>query len=388
MVDTNWSGQVAVVGAYESPRRRAPSVHPYQIHAEVIRGALDDAGLGLADIDGFCTVASLPAEGGFDMDLVEIAEYVGVRPRWFDSTDIGGAAPILHAGHAAQAIHAGLCDVVLVTYASSGRSWPLPSNDVPSSNYGPGQWEVPYGPNTVANYAIAAKRHMHEYGTTAEQLAMIAVQCRANANLNENAMFRDPITVDDVLASPLIADPLHKLDCCVVSDSGGAFVLVSRRRAEQLSRKPVYLLGAGEAIGQVHMNQMPDLTVTAAKDSGRAALAQAGVSLDDVDCSQVYDSFTYTVLVTLESLGFCKPGEGGEFVASGALAPDGQLPINTDGGGLSSNHPGRRGVFAFIEGVRQLRGESPGVQLDDPHICLVNGTGGFLSATATVVLGV
>jgi acetyl-CoA acetyltransferase len=201
-------------------------------------------------------------------------------------------------------------------------------------------------------------------------------------------MFRDPITVDDVLSSSLIADPLHKLDCCVVSDSGGAFVLVSRRRAEQLSRQPVYLLGAGEAIGQVHMNQMPDLTATAAKDSGRAALAQAGVSLDDVDCAQLYDSFTYTVLVTLESLGFCKPGEGGDFVASGALAPDGQLPINTDGGGLSSNHPGRRGVFAFIEGVRQLRGESPGVQLEDARICLVNGTGGFLSATATVVLGI
>ena len=387
MVELNWSGEVAIVGVHESPRRRAPNVHPYQIHAEVIRGALQDAGLELADVDGFCTVASLPSEGGRDMDLAEVAEYVGIRPRWFDSTDIGGAAFITHAGHAALAIHAGLCDVVVVSYASSGRSWPLPFDDVLSSNYGPGQWESPYGPSTVAAYAMAAQRHMHQYGTTPEQLAAIAVQCRANASLNADAMFSDPITIDDVLGSPFIADPLHKLDCCVVTDSGGAFVLTSRRRAEQLSRKPVYLLGAGEAIGQVHMSQMPDLTVTAAQQSGQRALAQAGLTVSDVDCAQVYDSFTYTVLVTLESLGFCAPGEGGQFVASGAIAPDGRLPINTDGGGLSSNHPGRRGALAVIEGVRQLRGESPGVNLPDPHICLVNGTGGFLSATATVILG-
>jgi acetyl-CoA acetyltransferase len=229
---------------------------------------------------------------------------------------------------------------------------------------------------------------MHKYGTTAEQLAMIAVQCRANAAANENALYRDPITVEDVLASPHIADPLHKLDCCVVTDSGGAFVLTSRRRAEALSRKPVYLLGAGEALGQVHMNQMPDLTKTVADRSGSAALAQAGMSLGEIDCAQIYDSFTYTVLVTLESLGICAPGEGGAFVASGALAPGGALPINTDGGGLSSNHPGRRGALALIEGVRQLRGESPGVNIENARTCLVHGTGGFLSATATVVLGV
>ncbi|MBS1869344.1 MAG: hypothetical protein JSS99_06740 [Actinobacteria bacterium] len=384
-----WSGEAAIVGAYESPRRKAPGMHPYALHAEVIRGALADAGLELGDVDGFCTVASMPPEGGRDMDLIEIAEYVGIRPRWFDSTDIGGAAFVSHAGHAALAIHAGLCEVVVVSYAAAGRSWPLPYEDLPSSPYGPGQWEVPYGPWTVASYALAARRHMDVYGTTAEHLAAVAVQCRANAAGNEHAMYRDPIAVDDVLASPCIAEPLHKLDCCVVSDSGGAFVMTSRRRAERLSGgRPVYVLGAGEALGQVHMNQMPDLTRTVAAQSGRDALERAGLGIDEIDCAQIYDSFTYTVLVTLESLGFCAAGEGGPFVASGAIAPDGRLPINTDGGGLSSNHPGRRGALAVIEGVRQLRGDSPGVQLDGARTCLVHGTGGFLSATATVVLGV
>jgi acetyl-CoA C-acetyltransferase len=229
---------------------------------------------------------------------------------------------------------------------------------------------------------------MDEYGTTPEQLATIAVQARANAANNPDARYRDPITVNDVLTSPMIADPLHKLDCCVVTDSGGAVVLVSAAKASSMTRKPVYVLGAGEALGQVQMNQMRQLTRTAATHSGAAALQAAGMRLAEIDCAQLYDSFTITVLVTLESLGFCGPGEGGAFVDSGALAPNGALPFNTDGGGLSSNHPGRRGIFALIEGVRQLRGESPGVNLPRARNCLVHGTGGFLSATATMVLGV
>jgi acetyl-CoA acetyltransferase len=387
-VSAGYSGQAAIAGAFESPRRTASGVHPYAIHAEVIRGALEDAGLEIGDVDGFCTAASMPPEGAKDMDLGEIAEYVGLRPRWFDSTDIGGAAFIAQAGHAAAAIHAGLCDVVVISYAAAGRSWPLPYDDFATLAYGPGQWEVPYGPSTVANYALAARRHMDEFGTTPEQLAMIAVHARANAGNNPNARYRDPITVPDVLNSPMIADPLHKLDCCVVTDSGGAVVLVSAEKAASLTRKPVYVLGAGEALGQIQMNQMPQLTRTAAARSGPAALQAAGMRLEEIDCVQLYDSFTITVLVTLESLGFCGPGEGGAFVESGALAPGGALPFNTDGGGLSSNHPGRRGIFALIEGVRQLRGESPGVKLPRPRTCLVHGTGGFLSATATVILGV
>lgn len=384
----SYSGRAAIVGAYESPRRVAPGVHPYAIHAEVIRGALEDAGLEIGDVDGFCTAASMPPEGAKDMDLGEIAEYVGIRPRWFDSTDIGGAAFISQAAHASAAIHAGLCDVVLISYAAAGRSWPLTYDDFGTLAYGPGQWEVPYGPSTVANYALAARRHMDHYGTTPEQLASVAVQARANAQHNENARFRNLITVEDVLASSMIADPLHKLDCCVVTDSGGAIVLVSSARAASMSRTPVSVLGAGEALSHVQMNQMPDLTMTAATRSGPAALRAAGMRLSEIDCAQLYDSFTITVLLSLESLGFCEPGEGGAFVESGALTPGGALPFNTDGGGLSSNHPGRRGIFLLIEAVRQLRGESPGVNLPAARTCLVHGTGGFLSATATMILAV
>jgi acetyl-CoA C-acetyltransferase len=387
-VSARWSGQAAIVGAYESPRRKAPGMHPYALHAEVIRGALDDAGLELGDVDGFCTAASMPPEGAKDMDLSEIAEYVGIKPKWFDSTDIGGAAFLSQALHAAVAIDAGLCEVVVISYAAMGRSWPFAFDDFGTSSYGPGQWENPYGPSTVASYALAAQRHMATYGTTEEHLAKIAVQCRANAASNPDALYRDPITVDDVLSSPMIASPLHRLDCCVVTDSGGAFVMTSRKRAESMSGTPVYLLGGGEALGQVLMNQMPDLTRTVAMESAGRALSSAGIRLAEVDCAQLYDSFTYTVLVTLESIGFCGPGEAGAFIDSGSISPSGVLPINTDGGGLASNHPGRRGALAIIEGVRQLRGRSPGVQLKDPHICLVHGTGGFLSATATLVLGI
>jgi len=387
-VTANWSGQVAIVGAYESPRRVAAGLHPFAIHAECARGALTDAGLELADVDGLATAASFPAEGAREMAVAEIAEYLGIHPRWIDGTDIGGAAPLSHAGHAVAAIAAGLADVVLVTYAAGGRSWPHGAADYLTYAHGPGQWELPYGPSTVATYALAARRHMHDYGTTAEDLAAIAVQCRANAAANPDARYRTPITVEDVLASPLVADPLHRLDCCVVTDSGGAFVLTSARRAERLSGKPVHVIGFGEALGQVSMSQMWPFTATAAAASGARAFESAGLRPADIDCAQLYDSFTITVLLALEDLGFCAKGEGGTFASAGELAPGGALPINTDGGGLSSNHPGRRGALAIIEAVRQLRGTSPGVRLDDPHTALVHGMGGSLSTSSTLILGV
>lgn len=383
-----WSGATAVVGVYESPRRQAAGVHPFEIHAEVIRGALADAGLERGDVDGFATAAGFPTEGGREMDVCEVAEYVGLAPRWMDATDIGGAAPISQLAHATVAIHAGLCSIAVISYAAVGRSWWLPADDLGTYAHGPGQYEVPFGPTTVANHALAARRHMHEFGTTPAQLAEVAVQCRANAAANPDARYRDPITVNDVEESPLIADPLRRLDCCVVTDSGGAIVLTSRERAAELSGAPVYVLGSGEALGQVQMNQMRDFTSTAASRSARDALQHAGMRIDEIDCGQIYDSFTITVLLTLESIGVCGRGESGAFVEEGGIGPSGRFPINTDGGGLSSNHPGRRGALAVIEGVRQLRGESPGVQLDAPATCVVNGTGGFLSATATVVLGV
>jgi acetyl-CoA C-acetyltransferase len=381
-------GSACIVGAYESPRRKAPNIHPYQIHAEVIHAALADCGLTVEDVDGFATAASFPAEAGWQLNVVEIAEYVGLKPSWVCSTDIGGAMSLSHVGSAVAAIQAGLCEVVVISYASAGRSWPLPATDFNTGRSGPGQYEVPFGASTISAYALAATRYMHDFGLTSEQLAQIAVQMRAYANLNPQAMYRDLITIDDVLASPMISTPLHKLDCCVVSDSGGAIVVTSKARARDTRRGggPA-VLGFGEAVSHGQMNQMASFTTTAAEFSGRRAFESAGLAPSDIKVAQIYDSFTITVALTLDALGFVKRGEVGEFIASGQLGPNGRLPINTDGGGLSSNHSGRRGMYAIIEAVRQLRGESPGHQLDSPELCLVNGTGGWLSATATLILG-
>jgi acetyl-CoA acetyltransferase len=381
----SWSGKVAVVGAYESPRRKAPGVHPYAIHAECILEALNQAGLKPSDVDGFCTATGLPGEGGTQMNILEIADWLGLRPTYHDSTDTGGSAPISHVGHAAAAIASGQADVVVVSYA--GCSYSQGNFDAVPPAAGMWQFEAPYGVTVAASYAFAAQRHMHIYGTTSEQLARIAVTCRANAALNEHARYRTPMTVDDVLSSPVIASPLRRNDCCVVTDSGGALVLTGANRARDCAGKPAYLLGFGEAIGQFAMSQMRDFTKTVADVSGARAFAMAGVNHKDIDCLQLYDSFTITLLLTLESLGFCKPGEGGAFVESGAIDVGGQFPINTDGGGLSSNHPGRRGIFTIIEAVRQLRGDSPGFQLPNPRLALAHGTGGSLSNTATLILG-
>jgi acetyl-CoA C-acetyltransferase len=336
------TGKVSIVGAYESPRRVSPGVHPYQIHAEVIAGALADAGLTVDDVDGFATTATFAPEAGWQLSVAEVVEYVGLQPTWLDSTDLGGAAFVSHAGHAVAAIEAGLCEVAVVSYGASGRSNPLYYPDYNSNATGPGQWEVPFGPFTVSTYALAAQRHMHEYGTTAEQLAQIAVQCRANAANNEHARYRTPMTVEDVVSSAMISSPLHKLDCCVVTDSGGAFVLTSTERAMDLKAKPVKVLGFGEAVGQVQMNQMKDFTATSTVRSGRDAYRSARMTPDDIQAAQLYDSFTITVAMALEDLGFVPKGEVGGFIDDGHISPTGRLPINTDGGGLSSNHPGRR----------------------------------------------
>jgi acetyl-CoA acetyltransferase len=348
--------------------------------------ALDDAGMSLADVDGFCTSANSPGEGAGWMDICEVAEYLAIEPTFVDGTDTGGAAPIAQAGHAATAIAAGHADVVVVSYAGCSYSGGGDFDTLPST-WGPWAYEAPYGFTTVASYALAAERHMHEFGTTPEQLAAVAVQCRANAGPNKHARYRDPITIGDVLASPMIASPLHRNDCCVITDSGGAVVLVGKERARDARKRPVWLLGFGEAIGKMRTSQMPSFTETPAVASGARAFEMARVRPDEMDCAQLYDSFTITVLLALEDLGFCKKGEGGPFVESGEIAPDGSVPINTDGGGLSSNHPGRRGIFALIEAVRQLRGEAPGVQLRDPELAVAHGVGGQLSATATMVLG-
>ena len=385
---SDWSGQVAIVGAYEHPARKTPGLHPFQIQADCVLRALEDAGLTLDDVDGFATAASEVPEGGSTMSAVEVAEWLGIKPTYLDSTDNGGAAPLSQLGHAAAAIAAGQAEVVVISYAATTYSQAvnIGTGDPTTGVAGPGQFELPYGFTLVGAYALAAQRHMAEFGTTPEQLAEIAVTCRSHASHNPHARFRDPITVDDVVASPVIASPLHRYDCCVVTDGGGAIVVTSAARARNCRKQPIHVLGFGEAVGQVQMNQMDRFTATPGTVSGPRAFAHAGLTPDRIDTAQVYDSFTITALMILEDLGFCTKGEGGAFVSDGRIAVGGDLPINTDGGGLSSNHPGRRGIFTIIESVRQLRGEPLGLQVPDCEIALAHGSGGALSTAATLIL--
>jgi acetyl-CoA acetyltransferase len=384
------SKKASIVGAYESPRRQAPRLHPFALQMECITGALADAGLSLSDVDGLCVAAGDWAEGGCVSSLTEFAEYAGIKPTYFDSTDVGGCSYIVHAGHAAAAIAAGLADVVVISYASCPRWWPLatPSFDPFVFPAGPGQFELPYGPTLISAYAMFAQRHMALYGTTSEQLAKVAVTFRQHATNNPDARFRTPLTVDDVLASTMIATPLRKLDCCVVTDGGGAIVMTSRERARDCNSRPVHLAGFGTAVARTQISQIDHDLTTPAAISGPRAFAMAGVGHADIDVAQLYDAFTITPMLALEDLGFCAKGESGAFVDDGHLALGGLLPTNTDGGGLSSNHPGKRGIFAMIEGVRQLRGEGPGVQVPDAEVALVHGLGGTFCAAATAILTV
>jgi acetyl-CoA C-acetyltransferase len=383
------NGQAYIAGAYEHPTRKAPDRSVAQLHAEVAAGALADAGLRKEDVDGYFCAGDAPGLGPLAM-----ADYLNLNLRHLDSTDIGGASYIAHVAHAAQAIAMGKCSVALITLAgrprSAGHSGAAARPVIADAPDSP--WEVPFGPTTVNLYAMCARRHMHEFGTTAEQLAWIKVAASHHAQHNPNAMLRDVVTVEDVLASPLIADPLHRLDCCVVSDGGGALVVVKPEIARSLGRPLVRVMGAGEsAKGQLGGDV--DLTWSAARWSGPAAFAEAGVTPADIKYASIYDSFTITVLMQLEDLGFCAKGQGGRFVADGNLiAGTGRLPFNTDGGGLCNNHPANRGgMTKVIEAVRQLRGEAhPAVQVADCDLAVATGIGGLLGSrhgAATLVLG-
>lgn len=382
------SGKAAIAGVFESPRRDAPRVHPFALQMECILGALDDAGLTLKDVDGLCAASGDWAEGGSTMDVVELAEYIGIAPTYVNSTDVGGCSYILQAGQAAAAIATGLAEVVVISYAACPRWWPLssPSFDPFVFPAGPGQYEIPYAPTLISTYGLFARRHMDLYGTTPEQLAQVAVTFREHAAQNPEARLRKPITVDDVLTSPTIASPLHRLDCCVVTDGGGAVVMTSRERARDLKKPPVHLVGYGAAVARTQNSQIPDDLTTPAALSGPRAFAMAGVTPGEIDVAQIYDAFTITPMLALEDLGFCARGESGAFVADGNLTLGGSLPTNTDGGGLSSNHPGKRGIFTLIESVRQLRGEGPGVQVPDARIALAHGLGGTFCSAATAIL--
>ncbi len=377
-------GQVAIAGVHEHPTRYAPDKTAYQLHAESARGALADAGLTMRDVDGFCTSGVGP------IGILSLAQHLDLHPRWLDSQAIGGSSFVSHCLHAAAAIGAGLCDVVLVTYGSTASSERF-AIGTGGGGLGdpPDHFELPFGPTIVGSYALVAQRHMHEYGTTSEQLAEIAVTMRRHAGLNPHAKYRDPITVEDVLASRVISSPLHLLDCCIISDGAGALVLTSAERARDLAKTPVVILGGAEAV-QHHGIGRRDLLDIAARQSGPLALQRAGVTHADVDCAMVYDSYTITVLATLEALGFCKPGEGGAFCADGRIGLSGALPVNTDGGGLSSNHPGMRGMFLVIEATRQLRRERGPAQVPGAEIACVHGTGGMLGqrhSGVTMILG-
>jgi acetyl-CoA acetyltransferase len=380
--------RVCVVGVGLADGPKTPGMNDVMLEAQGFKRAIDDAGLAKSDIDG------LASAGYGGMHEVQLAEYLGLQPRWLESTSVGGSSFEFHALHAYRAIAAGDVDTVAIVYgnnqlSASGRTLGTGGGGRrgAAAMPHPMAYEFPTGLTLVGAYALAAQRHMHEYGTTAEQLASIAVQMREHAARNPDAMYRDPITVDDVMSSRLVADPLHKLDCCVISDGGCAIVLTTEDRARDLAHRPVYVRGAAAGMTHHSVHAMPDLTRTAGAVSGPKAFAEAGIAAADVDTFQMYDSFTYTVLVCLEDLGFAPKGEGGPFAADGNLRLGGALPTNTDGGGLSATHPGMRGLFLLCEATRQLRGAAGASQVADAEIAVAHGSGGWLSTMGTVVLG-
>jgi acetyl-CoA C-acetyltransferase len=390
-------GKALIAGVWEHPTRNAPDTSLAQLHCEMAAGALADAGLTFDDVDGYFCAGDAPGFGALSM-----AEYMGLTLRYVDTTETGGSSYVVHVGHAAAAIATGKCKVALITLAGKPRSRNVarnrggpPSggrggrvfNDTPEAGF-----EAIFGPTTANQYGACAMRHMYEFGTTSEQLAWIKVAASHHAQYNEHALLRQVVTVDDVLASPVISDPLHRLDCCVITDGGGGLVIVAPEIARDLKRDCVSILGHGEAPKHLNGGKI-DLTYSGARWSGPIAFAEAGVAPADIKYASIYDSFTITVLMTLEDLGFCEKGQGGPFVADGNLiAGVGKLPFNTDGGGLCSNHPANRGgITKVIEAVRQVRGEAhPKVQVPNCDLALAHGTGGSLGGrmgSSTLIIG-
>jgi acetyl-CoA acetyltransferase len=380
-----------IVGTGLSDYPKAPHLDGVQHHVLAARRAIADAGIEKAVIDGYVGVGG---SGGMMVDdAVTMAEYLRIDHRYIDGTMTGGSSFEFHVQHLAAAIREGLCDTALVTYGSDqlsrmGRMLGTGGFQRPGQRVsGPMQYEAPYGNSLVGAYAMHAMRHMYEFGTTPEQLAEIAVGVREYATLNPLAMYRDPITVDDVVNSRVIADPLHKLDCCAITDGGGAFIMTTAERAQDLPQRPVFVLGAAGAQTHWNVGQQVDFTTCAGALAGPVAFGRAGLTPDDVDMLMFYDSFTITCLILLESLGFVPKGEGGPFVAEGNLKQGGKWPLNTDGGGLSSCHPGMRGIFLIIEAVRQLRGQAGDAQVPDCRVALCAGSGGWLSCIGVAILG-
>jgi acetyl-CoA acetyltransferase len=379
--------RAVIVGVATSDYPHLPEFTEHGVHGQAADRALANAGLTMAEVDGFAST------GFFPMYATGVAEYLGIHPTYYDETNAGGASFEVLAEHAAYAIESGAAEVVLITYGSvqlsqMGRRLGTGGGGGAGFAPGPAIYDALWGNTLVGSYALAARRHMHHYGTTPEQLASVAVTMREHAATNPQAQEKEPITVEDVVSSRLVADPLHKLDCCVISDGGGACVMTTAERAADLDVTPIYILGAAHATTH-HMNisAMPDLTVSPAAQSGPLAFARAGISPTEIDVAELYDSFTITVVLTVEDLGFCAKGEGGAFVENGGLGLKGHLPTNTDGGGLSACHPGMRGMFLIVEAVRQLRGEGGPTQVPNASLAVAHGTGGMLSTGATLILG-
>jgi acetyl-CoA C-acetyltransferase len=382
-------GKAYIVGAYEHPLRKAPNHSVAQLHAEVAKGALEDAGLTKNDIDGYFCAGDAPGANVWSM-----ANYMNLKQlRHVDSTDMGGCSYLVHVAHAAEAIAAGKCNVALVTLAGRPNSEGSSGTQVRDRgvNLPDAPYEMPYSPVTVNLYAMCAMRHMYEYGTTSEQLAWVKVAASHHAQYNPNAMLKNVVTVEDVVNSPMISDPLHRLDCCVVSDGGGAVIVAKPEIAKSLKRPLVKIIGTGESTKGQFGGDV-NLTYSGAVWTGPRAFDEAGVKPSDIKYASIYDSFTITVVMQIEDLGFCKKGEGGKFVADGNLiSGTGKLPFNTDGGGLCNNHPANRGgMTKIIEAVRQLRGEAhPKVQVPNCDLALAHGTGGALGhrhGSATLIM--
>lgn len=370
--------EIRIVGAAESRHGHVPGVTADELSAEAALAALADAGLTTRDVDGLFTTSAYHY-----MPSMTLGEHLGIRPRYTDATSIGGSSFVAFVGHAAAALSAGLCDVALVSYGSTQRS----DGGALVSMSEPSRFEEPLGyRHPITGFALAAARHQHRYGTTSEQLAEVAVSARRWAQLHPDAFARDPLTVDDVASSPMISTPLRAADCCLVTDGGAAFVLTRADRAADLPGTAVRVAGFAEAHDHRFVSEMPELTETAARQTGATAFGRAGITPADVDLAMLYDAFTINVPLFLEDLGFCDKGDGGAFVEGGRIAPGGELPVNPNGGGLSYTHPGMLGAFLVVEAVRQLRGDARGAQIPGAQVAVVHGNGGVLSSQVTAVL--
>jgi len=370
----------AIVGVAESDLGQvADGMSVIDLMAQGTKRALDDCGLDLKAVDGlFCATAQSR------LSVLAFAEYLGIDPPCLGSTIVGGSSFEYHVAHAMAAIELGLCHVAVIAYGSTQRT--VGRKQASQREINP--YETPFKPFLPASaYALAAARHMHEFGTTREQLAAVAVAARDWALLNPAAWEKKPLTIDGVLSSRLVSYPFTVRDCCLVTDGGGAIVVTSAERARALKKPPAYVLGCGQSVTHASISSMPDLTVTGAAASGQRAYQMAKLGPADVDVLELYDAFTINTILFLEDLGFCKKGEGGAFVSDGRIAPKGSVPVNTNGGGLSYCHPGMYGLFLLIEAVRQLRGECGARQVQDCEVAIAHGNGGVLSSQATVILG-